>query len=167
MAAQEQPRKPVPVPRQVRDLWSRAGGEIPLDPPVKQNERWTDDEVEAVVKAVPETHKSYAVLGKELGRSPGAVRLKKEQAIRLLEDRPYALSLATDGNHKHADWRQMHKVLQERGYYDLPISGRMHLARHLPQPSSSYRGDHTQEAIRGRRGSQLDRKVFKFSRKRR
>jgi hypothetical protein len=148
---EDEPREMKPIPREARNLWQRSGRDVELGVPPKQGAKWTDDDVEIVIRAVPEEYQSYEALAAKLERSPGAIRIKKDQVMRLLHQEPYASQLATDGNHKHADWKQADKVLRDRGYYALPISQQMHFARHLPQPSASYRGDHTQVAVNQRR----------------
>ena len=152
-----QKREMTPVPRASREVWN-SGKKPTIDVPVGYRTRWTDDDTEAVIRATPEDYDSYEELAKSLSapRTPGAVRLRKDMTIRLLDERDYALNLALSGNHRHHDWAQVYRVLQERGYMTLPISQKMHYARHLRVPNGSWRGDGTQTVLRDRKLNKLD-----------
>lgn len=150
-------REMTPVPRASRQVW--LSGKKPAIPiPSGYRKRWTDDDTELVIKATPDEYSSYDELASSLSvpRTPGAVRFRKDMAIRLLDEEDYALGLAQSGLHKHHDWNQVHRVLRERGYFALPVSQKMHFARHLRTPSASWRGDGTQAVLRERNISKLD-----------
>ena len=125
--------------------------------PSGYRKRWTDDDTELVIKATPDEFSSYPRLAASLSspRTPGAVRLRKDMAIRLLDEEGYALDLAHSGLHKHHDWNQVYRVLRERGYFALPVSRKMHFARHLWTPSTSWRGDGTQTVLHERNLNKL------------
>ena len=146
-----------PVPRASRQVWqSGRKPDIPVPPGYRK--RWTDDDTEFVIMATPDEYSSYDELASSLSvpRTPGAVRLRKDMAIRLLDEKEYALERAQSGLHKHHDWSQVHRVLMERGYLDLPVSRKMHFARHLRTPNASWRGDGTQAVLRERNINKLD-----------
>lgn len=149
--------KPIePVPRAVRDLFSGKGQrDVKIDKALRHRERWTDDECEVVIKATPQEYSSYWELGHKLGRGPGAVRLRKQMVIHLIQGEPYALQRAGAKEARLHDWRQMYRVLKERGYLGIPLEGQMKLAQPLPQPSSSWRGDHTQRVLKEKKEQEL------------
>ena len=80
----------------------------PIDVPVGYRTRWTDDDTEAVIGATPEDYDSYKELAESLSapRTSGAVRLRKDMTIRLLDEKGYALDRALSGDHRHHDWAQ-------------------------------------------------------------
>lgn len=149
--------KPIePVPRAVRDLFSGKGQrDVKIDKAPRHRERWTDDECEVVIKATSAEYSSYYELGQKLGRGPGAVRWRKQMVIHLLQGEPYALERAESKEAKLHDWQQMYRILKERGYLDMPVEERMKLAQPLHQPSSSWRGDHTQRVLKEKREQEL------------
>lgn len=149
--------KPIePVPRAVRDLFSGKGHrDVKIDKAPRHRERWTDGECEVVIKATPTEYSSYYELGEKLGRGPGAVHWRKQIVIHLLHGEPYALEQAESKDPRLHDWRQMYRVLKERGYLDMPVEERIKLAQPLPQPSSSWRGDHTQRVLKEKKEQEL------------
>ena len=146
-----------PIPKASREIWVQSKKpEIAV--PAGYRKRWTDDDTETVIRATPEGYRSYDELAAALSvpRSPGAVRWRKAIAIGLLDQKDYALELAKSDNHRHHDWNQVHRILHERGYFNLPMSQKMNFARHLRMPNSSWRGDGTQTVLRDRKLNKLD-----------
>ena len=150
-------REMTPVPKESREVWL-PGKKAEIQVPVGYRKRWTDEDTETVISATPEDYSSYEELANALSvpRTPGAVRLRKDMAIRLLDEKEYALTRANSGEHKYHDWGQVYRVLLERGYFDLPLSRKMHFARHLRVPSASWRGDGTQTVLHNRNLNKLD-----------
>lgn len=139
-----------PVPKEVRELWY--GNRQPeISVPVNYRRKWTDTEIEKVIRAMPEQYPSYWELAQELHRSPGALHRVKEIVIELLEQRPYAMQMANSGLAKRYDYTHVYRVLSEKGYLSQPDYERQRYARHLPKPNSGWRGDHTQSVLARRR----------------
>lgn len=150
-------REMTPVPKASREVWSQDKKPV-IAVPSGYRKRWSDSDTEAVIRATPEEYSSYEELAQALAvpRTSGAVRMRKAIAIALLDEKDYAFESALSGNHKHHDWAQVHRVLQQLGFMDWPISQKMHYARHLRTPSPSWRGDGTQTVLRERKLSKLD-----------
>lgn len=146
-----------PVPRVAREIWYE-NRQADIDVPKGYRRKWSDEDTEKVIRAMPEEYGTYQKLAAsfEPPRTPGAVRWRKAIAIHLLNREPYAVERAQSGLPKHHDWAQVHQVLRERGYYDLSVSEQMQYARHLGMPRPSWRGDGTQAVLRERKLSRLD-----------
>jgi hypothetical protein len=142
------------VPSEKRRFWDQIPGEPTIETATRYREKWTDDEVRRLVSADPVTE-SYESLARELGRSPGALRIRRSQMIHILRGEPYAMEFVESTDHKRADWRQVNKVLQEMGILDLPVTEQFRLAVHLQQPSASYRGDFTQTVLKEKKAKRL------------
>ena len=145
------------IPRASREVWyPDKPAEITV--PKGYRRKWTDDETERVIKVTPASFNSYQDFADSLNppRTAGAVRWRKAIVVALLNGESYARERAESGNHKYHDWAQVHRVLKERGYYELSISQQMEYARHLPMPSSSWRGDGTQSVLKERNLRKLD-----------
>lgn len=146
-----------PVPKVTREVWySEKPAEIDVPPGYRQ--KWSDDDTEKVIRATPEDWASYKEFAVAFNppRTPGGVRWRKAIAIHLLYREQYALQRALSNEHKFHDWAQVHQVLQQCGYYDLPVSEQMKYARHLGMPVASWRGDGTQAVLRERKLNRLD-----------
>lgn len=155
-----QKREMTPVPKESREVWL-PGNKAEIRVPDGYKKRWTDDDTETVIAATPEDYHTYEELAGALSvpRTPGAVRLRKEMVIRLLlDEKEYAFDRAKSGEAKFHDWGQVYRVLLERGYFDLPLSGKAHFARHLHTPNAGWRGDGTQRVLRHRNHYKLDRR---------
>jgi len=135
------------VPLEKRKFWEEIPAEVPIEKAVRWREKWTDDEVRRLLEADP-ANCSYEALGAELGRSPGALRIRRSQMIHIIRGDPYAMEYVESTDHKRADWRQVHKVMKAQGVLDLPVTEQFKLAVHLQQPNPSWRGDHTQAVLK-------------------
>jgi hypothetical protein len=132
----------------------------------RRGKRWTDEETMLLIEADPDEDDYYS-LGAKLGRSPGALRIRRAHMVHLLRDEygyaEKAAAYAGDPkrHHRHADIAHVSRLLHENGYFDLPVSEQFRLARHLKQPSDSWRGDRTGEVLRGRKRAllELERKI--------
>jgi hypothetical protein len=148
----ESPIKLVPLKR--RKFWEQIPAEVSIEKAARWRQKWTDEEVGRLVKADP-AKDSYELLGAELGRSPGALRIRRSQMIHILRGERYAMEYVESTDHKRADWRQVYKVLKDRGILDLPVTEQFKLAVHLQQPNASWRGDHTQTVLKEKKAKRL------------
>jgi len=144
------------VPRHKREFWERLEKDVRLQRPPKQGKRWSEDEIERIIRAAPETD-TYQSLAKELGRSDGAVRRMKVWVGHILRGEyadKWGAWIASDDPRVRANKHDVilvHKVLKEKGFLDLPVTEQFQLARPLPQPHGGWRGDRTGEALRRRK----------------
>ena len=142
------------VSAEKREFWQQIPGEANIETAPQWRAKWSDDDVKKVILAHPGKG-NYESLAKELGRSPGAVRLRRAQMINILRGDPYAREYVESSDHKRADWRQVHRVLKDMGYLELPVTEQFRSAVHLDQPSPSWRGDFTQTVLKGKRARRL------------
>jgi len=139
------------VPANRRDFWETLSQEVELDIAAKYRKRWTVAETVRVILATPD--ETYEEVARELGRTPGAVRYRRMAMVHLLREEhgaPERLAAYLDdpkGNHKHADYAQVHEALTNLGHYDKPVTEQFALAVPLGQPSASWRGDGTSAAL--------------------
>ncbi len=128
-----------------RRFWERMADEVEVELAGKFRKRWTDAETARVILAAPS--ETYEGLGRELGRSPGAIRYRRMAMVHLLREehgapeRVQAYEADPKAHHKHHDYFQVHRVLQELGLYDRPVAEQFELAQALSQPTASWRGD--------------------------
>jgi hypothetical protein len=54
-------------------------------------------------------------------------------------------------NHKWADIGQVRRVMRDLGLFDLTVAEQFAIAKHLQQPTGSWRGDNTGAVLRDRR----------------
>lgn len=130
--------------------------DVSIDVAPRFRARWTEEEVEKVIKASPE-EQDCAGVARELGRTPGAVRHMRTWACHILKgeyaDKWAAWVVADDPKvraNKH-DVILVYQVLRKLGFLDLPVVEQHRLAKPLPQPRAGWRGDRTQEALRRQR----------------
>ena len=134
-----------------RRFWEQMAEEVEIEVASQFRKRWSLAATAHVILAEP--HESYEEVGKELGRTPGAVRYRRMAMVHLLRDehgapeRVRAYIEDPKANHKFHDYYQVHQVLEGLGYYDLPVSEQFALAQPLQQPSPSWRGDGTAAAL--------------------
>jgi hypothetical protein len=161
------------VPAADREWWSRLSNPAKLRVAEKRGKKWTDEETERLIRADPERD-DYYHLAEAMARTPGALRTRRAHMIHLLREE-YGYSEKARlyfqdqrRYHKFADIGQVHRVLAAVGILALPVSHQFLLARHLKQPSSSWRGDHTTAVLRERRerATALKRVVRPAKRKR-
>jgi hypothetical protein len=144
-----EPLKIVPAAR--RKAWQELAHEVALDVPTQFRQKWTRTATARVVLAEPT--ESYEDLGKELSRSPGAVRYRRQAMIHLLKDEHGAKERVEDyrrdpkAHHKHHDYFQVDELLRELGIYEMPVVKQFELAKPLRQPRASWRGDGLAAAI--------------------
>ena len=141
------------VPERNRRAWQELAREVALDVPQDFRRKWTRAATARVVLADPS--ESYDQLAKELGRTPGAVRYRRQAMIHLLRqehgavERVEAFREDPKANHKHADYAQVDDLLRDLGLYELVVSEQFELAEPLQQPRASWRGDGTGAAVTG------------------
>lgn len=141
------------VPAERRQFWERLQRDVKLDIADKFGKRWSVLETLRVITATPD--ESYEEVARELGRTPGAVRYRRQAMIHLLRHEHGAPERVADymadpkGNHKQHDYFQVHKILEEYGYYDRPVTDQFKLAHPLRQPKTSWRGDGTSAVVHG------------------
>lgn len=144
------------VPAQDRDWWERLSDTARARFAARHRKKWTDEETKRLVLADPDKDEYYE-LAAAMGRGPGALRARRSQMIHLLrEEYQYAEKAKAyfsdpKANHKWADIGQVHRVLGELGVLDLPVHEQFELARHLKQPSGSWRGDNSSAVEREQR----------------
>jgi hypothetical protein len=142
------------VPARDRDWWSRLGRGAKARFAERYRQKWTDEETERLVRADPDRD-DYFELGAAMGRSPGALRARRSQMIHLLREEYQYVGKAEayladpKAYHKWADIAQVYRILRELGLLELPVHEQFAYARHLRQPSSGWRGDHSFAAERG------------------
>lgn len=139
------------IPAGERDFWERLAEEVQLEVADRYRKKWTRLETVTVILATPD--QTYLEVGSSIGRSPGAVRYRRQAMIHLLREEHGALervqSYLSDPKkyHKYADYAQVYEALKGVGYLDKPVSEQFALAVPLGQPSSSWRGDGTSAAL--------------------
>ena len=144
------------VPAADRDWWSGLSRGPRVRFAEKYRTKWTDEETQELIEADP-TVDDYYVLGARMGRTPGSLRIRRSMMVHLLRDeyehvaKAEAYEQDPKTNHKFADIAQVHRLLKKLGYYQKPVFEQFELARHLKQPSGSWRGDGTSHVARVRR----------------
>src|SRR4051795_1292485 len=130
----------------------------------KYRTKWTDEETRELVLADPDAD-DYYTLGARMARSPGALRMRRSMMVHLLRhDYDYPAKAAAyeadpKAHHKWADIGQVHRVLLELGWYDLPVYEQFERARHLKQPHGGWRGDGTSYVARAQKVTAEDLKA--------
>lgn len=142
------------VPPEKREFWQHIPKEASIETAPQWRVKWSDEEVKKVILADPKKD-TYESLARGLGRTPGAIRLRRAQMLHILRGDPYAREYVESTDHRRADWRQVHRVLKELGYLGLPVTEQFRLAVHLGQPSSSWRGDFTQTVLKEKRARRI------------
>lgn len=128
-----------------RRFWEQMADEVEIELAGKFRKRWSDAETARVILAAPS--ETYEGLGQDLGRSPGAIRYRRMAMVHLLREehgapeRVQAYEDDPKAHHKHHDYYQVHRVLQELGMYERPVAEQFELAQPLSQPTASWRGD--------------------------
>jgi hypothetical protein len=141
------------VPAAHRKAWEELAREVAVDIPPEFRQKWTRAATARVILAEPT--ETYEDLAKELNRSPGAVRYRRQAMIHLLKDEHGANERADDYrsdpkiHHKHHDYYQVDELLRELGVYEMPVVEQFELARPLRQPSAGWRGDGLSAAVGG------------------
>jgi hypothetical protein len=144
------------IPAKDRDWWLKLSEPAKARFAERHRQKWTDEETERLVLADPDAD-GYYELGASMGRSPGALRTRRSQMIHLLRDEYGYVGKAKayldepSQYHKWADIGQVYATLQRLGFFGLPVHEQFAKARHLKQPSSSWRGDGTDEVLREQR----------------
>lgn len=144
------------VPAADREWWLKLSEPARARFAERHGKRWTDEETRRLIEADPETT-DYYELGAEMGRAPGALRIRRSHMIHLLKDeyghteKAAAYEEDPKQHHRYADIAQVQRVLDELGYFELPIREQFNRARHLQQPGESWRGDKTSRVLRERR----------------
>jgi hypothetical protein len=134
-----------------RKFWEQMADEVEIEVADQFRKRWTLPATARVILADPS--ETYDAVANELGRSPGAVRYRRMAMVHLLRDehgapqRVQAYIEDPKAHHKFHDYFQVHQVIENLGYYDLPVSEQFELAKPLRQPSASWRGDGTAAAL--------------------
>jgi hypothetical protein len=127
----------------------------------RRNKKWTDEETRELVLADPGTT-DYYELAEKLGRSPGALRIRRSHMIHLLRDeydyvaKAEAYLADQKAHHKVADIGQVYRIIKELGWFEIPVSQQFERARHLRQPSGSWRGDGSSAVLRERKARAAD-----------
>jgi hypothetical protein len=141
------------VPAERRQWWRDLAAEVEIDIPTKFRRKWTRAETARVILADPT--EAYEELAKELNRTPGAIRYRRQAMIHLIREEHHARERAAAYrsdpklHHKHHDYYQVDEVLREMGIYDLPVSHQFQVAQPLRQPRGGWRGDGTAAVTRG------------------
>jgi hypothetical protein len=144
------------VPASEREWWSRLSDAAKAKFAALHGKKWSDEETQRLVLADPDNTDYYG-LAAEMGRSPGALRARRSQMIHILKDeygypakaRAYFEDKRT--NHRLADIGQVYRVLKELGILESPVHQQFTMARHLRQPTTSWRGDNSGAVLRERR----------------
>lgn len=148
-----------------REWWSRLSDSAKATFAERLRKKWTDEETIALIQADPDKT-DYYQLADALHRSPGSLRARRSMMIHLLKDEYGYAGKAVlyqqdrKTHHKFADIAQVHRLLEDLGIMALPVGQQFAMARHLKQPSASWRGDHSGAVLRQRRadvGTMLDR----------
>jgi hypothetical protein len=153
------------IPAAKRKAWQSLAQDVELDIPGKFRRKWTRADTARVVLAEPD--ESYDDLGKELSRSPGAIRYRRMAMIALIRDEHGAQERVDSyrkdpaAHHKHHDYHQVDELLTELGIYDLPVSQQFEIAQPLQQPRASWRGDGLGAAVGGQEGIAALRREFR------
>jgi hypothetical protein len=141
------------VPAAHRKAWEELAREVAVDIPPEFRQKWTRAATARVILAEPT--ESYEHLAKELNRSPGAVRYRRQAMIHLLKDEHGAKERVADyrsdpkTHHKHHDYYQIDELLRELGIYEMPVVEQFELATPLQQPSAGWRGDGLSAVVAG------------------
>ncbi len=136
------------VPAKDREWWDKLGAGAKARFAARHRKKWTDEETRQLILADPDTE-DYYQLGARMGRGPGALRARRSQMIHLLREEYSYVERANayfddpKANHKFADVGQVYRLLGELEILDLPVNEQFKMARHLKQPSNSWRGDNT------------------------
>lgn len=139
------------VPEQHRRAWQELAREVALDVPKDFRRKWTRAATARVILADPS--ESYEALARELGRTPGAIRYRRQAMIHLLRHEHGAVDRAEKyredpkTHHKHADYAQVDDLLRELGIHELTVQEQFALAKPLQQPRAGWRGDGTSAAL--------------------
>lgn len=134
-----------------RAFWERLAHEVEIETAGKFRKRWSLSETVRVVTADPS--ETYSDLAKELDRSPGGIRFRRQAMIHLLRDEHGAMDRVRayredpKANHRYHDYAQIHETLENLGWLELPVSQQFELAQPLRQPSAAWRGDGTSAAL--------------------
>ena len=143
-------------PRVVPVADRRAPTVIVPSPPSRFRARWTEAEIERIIRADPDTE-SYQSLAKELERTPGAVRKVRVWAGHILKGQywdswwSWVNSADPRVRSRRHDVIMIHHLLEKIGFLALPVVEQRRLARELPQPGGAWRGDRTSQALRQHR----------------
>jgi hypothetical protein len=144
------------VPPEARDWWQRLDDGAKARFAERHNKRWTDDETQQLILADPDGEDYYSLAAK-MGRSPGALRTRRNYMIYILRDQYDCVEKARrylsepKRFHKWADIGQVFAHIQELGWLDLPVSEQFAFARELRQPRKGWRGDNSSKVLRERR----------------
>jgi hypothetical protein len=144
------------VPAADRDWWAKLSTGARARFAERHRKKWTDEETIRLITADPDAV-DYFELGAEMGRGPGALRTRRSQMIHLIKEEYDYVAKAQayledpKTHHKYADIGQVYRLLHELGVFELPVHQQFELARHLKQPSPSWRGDNTTAVEREQR----------------
>jgi hypothetical protein len=139
-----------------RAFWEKVADEVELETAGKFRKRWTLAETIRVITADPS--ETYAEVGTDLDRSPGAVRFRRMAMVHLLRDehdahdRVRAYKEDPKLHHKFHEYAQVHDALEGLGILARPVNEQFDLAQPLQQPTSSWRGDGTSAVLNGDSG---------------
>jgi hypothetical protein len=164
LSALEDTTEPRLVRAEDRDWWTKLSEGARIRFAQHQGKKWTDEETRRVIEADPATT-DYFSLAAEMGRSPGALRIRRSHMIHILRDEYGYAQKARDylqdpkKHHKVADIGQIYRNLDALGILGLPVSDQWAIAKHLKQPSGSWRGDGTSAVLREQRASAEELKV--------
>jgi hypothetical protein len=148
-----------------RAFWEKVTDEVELETAGKFRKRWTLAETIRVITADPS--ETYAELGAELDRSPGAIRYRRMAMVHLLRDehdahdRVKAYKEDPKLHHKFHDYAQVYEALAGLGILARPVHEQFELAQPLQQPSRGWRGDGTSAVLNGGGGLQQIRDEIK------
>jgi hypothetical protein len=136
------------VPARDREWWGKLSAGAKARFAARHRKKWTDEETKQLILADPDSD-DYYQLGAQMGRGPGALRARRSQMIHLLrEEYDYVQKAAAyfadpKENHKFADIGQVYRLLGELKILEMPVHKQFAMARHLKQPSNSWRGDNS------------------------
>jgi hypothetical protein len=148
-----------------RAFWDKVADEVELETAGKFRKRWTLAETIRVITADPS--ETYADLGAELDRSPGAVRYRRMAMVHLLRDehgahdRVRAYKEDPKLHHKFHDHAQVHEALEGLGFLSRPVNEQFDMAQPLQQPTSGWRGDGTSAVLNSNTGVRQIREEVK------
>jgi hypothetical protein len=134
-----------------RDFWEKVTDEVQLDTAGKFRKRWTLADTIRVITADPT--ETYADVGAELDRSPGAVRFRRMAMVYLLRDdhdatdRVRAYRDNPKLHHRYHDYAQVYEALEGIGWLQLTVTEQFALALPLQQPTAGWRGDGTSAVL--------------------
>jgi hypothetical protein len=144
------------VPAADREWWERLSEPAKARFAERHGKKWTDDETRQLILADPDKD-DYYDLGAQMGRGPGALRLRRSYMIHILRDEYGYVAKARHAleqpkaKHKIADIAQVYRILKELGILDLPVTDQWRMARHLQAPAAGWRGDNSFAVQRDRR----------------